>query len=107
MGFITWVFSLPIIKALTILKFKEPTEREAFGGEESIVLASWKQDGLGSHLTCPLFNVSRATDHVTLLLGHHLIGRGVNLHSAQSHHHPTRQVASPRHPALFPLQLGL
>ena len=67
MGFITCVFSLPINKALTILKSKEITEREAFGGKESIVLACLKieqQDG--SHLGCPL-NSSKARGNVTQL----------------------------------------
>lgn len=56
MGFITCVFSIPINKALTILKSKEITEREAFGDKESIVLACLKTEQLdGSHLARPLY----------------------------------------------------
>lgn len=61
MGFITCVFSLPIIKALAILKSKEITEKEAFGSQESLLLPCLKagqQDG--GRLALPLFNINKA-----------------------------------------------
>lgn len=51
MGFITCVFSLPINKALTILKSKEIMETEDFGGKELTVLTCLKTEQQnGSHI---------------------------------------------------------
>lgn len=109
MGFITCVFSLPIIKAFTILKSKEITEREAFRGKESVVLAYLEtEQQRGSHLACSLFNMYQVRGHVTLLSLNDRFTIGLGCEPMFIKISPAHRLyPSPMRPALFPLEPGL
>ena len=109
MGFITCVFSLPIIKAFTILKSKEIAEREAFRGKESVVLACLEtEQKRGSRLACSLFNMCQVRGHVTLLSLNDRFTTGLECEPAFIRISPAHRLyPSPMHRALFPLEPGL
>ena len=59
---------LPIIKAFTVLKSKEITERRAFRGREPTAPACLEtEQGRGRHLAPALFSATAARGRVTLL----------------------------------------
>ena len=58
----------PVIKAFTILKSKDITERRAFRGQESTAPACLEtEQERGPHLARSLFSMTAARGHVTLL----------------------------------------